>query len=225
MFNARSEERPDSHWNSQAYQHPFQSNQLAYRDDEDDPYTVPASPHEINEPQRPKKIQWPPGPKPHRPNQRQRRLAKDVKLPKLNGGRSAKNKAAVQTRSVACWTFQHGTDSPVWFFSERKWAKQRKIFRGRPDDKMPALFRGRTITAMDRLAQGACLEPPEDSVYCKVCGVLVIVPETHGASRFHQSRLRPQFSKEPLDPLIEDMMLNPGVLDEDNNGSEDGYSS
>lgn len=221
MFNAHSEERPDTHWNSRAYRQPSQSNQLAYRDDENDPYTVPASPRETYKPlpqsQRPK-IYRPSGLRPHRPNPRQRRLAKAAKL---NDGQSTEteNKAAVQTRSIACWTFQHGTDSPVWFISDHRWAKQRKIFRGLPDDKTPTLFRGRTVTAMDRLAQGACMEPAEDAVYCEVCGGLVIVQEMHEASRLHQSRARAQFSKEPFDPLVEDMMLNPGVLDEDDDNS------
>lgn len=160
------------------------------------------------------------------PNRRQRWLEKHTKP---NVGHQTEPPEApvtpVETKSVACWTFQHGTEEPRCFFSNTKWPKQRRVVRGLPDDKIPTLFRGRTVTVMDRLAEGACVEPAEDAVYCKVCGGLVIVQERHEESRLHQSRLRPDFSKEPFDALVEDMLGNPcaaAVDEEDGDGSGGG---
>ncbi|CAN7946336.1 unnamed protein product, partial [Ixodes hexagonus] len=126
------------------------------------------------------------------PRQRQRYYAK---LKRLNQGRIPRVKTvtkapAVETKTVACWTSQEGTEAPRYFFSEKKWASQRRPRRGQPDEEMPLHFRGRTISAMERLAQGACMEPPEDAVYCEDCGGLVIVQEQHEASLLHLSRIR-----------------------------------
>lgn len=90
-----------------------------------------------------------------------------------------------------------------------------------PDDKVPWIFRGFTMSVMSELSESAHMKPDEDSVYCSDCGGLVLVPEVHEASLLHREHTRPRFSQEPFDALVEDMLINPEDDDEEGDDYEE----
>ncbi|KAL1444879.1 hypothetical protein MTO96_045346 [Rhipicephalus appendiculatus] len=64
-----------------------------------------------------------------------------------------------QTRSVATWTYQAGTEPPTSYFSAAPWKKQERAHRAKDESRLFAPFRGRTISEVNRQARGACLPP------------------------------------------------------------------
>ncbi|KAG0422648.1 hypothetical protein HPB47_001538 [Ixodes persulcatus] len=133
----------------------------------------------------------------------------------VNSNKPKSSKKVKANLSIACWTFQHGTDPPRCYFSRQAWSNQRRVTRGMPDDKVPWIFRGFTMSVMSELSESAHMKPDDDSVYCKGCGGLVLVPEVHEASLLHREHTRPRFSQEPFDTLVEDMLINPEEDDDE----------
>ncbi|CAN7942243.1 unnamed protein product, partial [Ixodes hexagonus] len=162
------------------------------------------------------------------PETRRRRNHQNYKYRNKNPNRVVKPKQskgpaeAKKTFQVSCWTFQRGIDPPRSYCSRQNWSSQRRVPIYTPLDKVASVFRGCTMSEMSKLSESAHLEPAEGSVYCEVCGGLVLVPEVHEASLLHQQYARPRFSKEPLDALVEDMLVNPEdeYEDDDDDDSE-----
>ncbi|KAL1421300.1 hypothetical protein MTO96_023266 [Rhipicephalus appendiculatus] len=89
-----------------------------------------------------------------------------------------------QTRSVATWTYQAGTEPPTSYFSAAPWKKQERAHRAKDESRLFAPFRGRTISEVNRQARGACLPPNPRSVYCE-CGGLLL-HDVHERSLLHR---------------------------------------
>ncbi|KAG0434655.1 hypothetical protein HPB47_018966 [Ixodes persulcatus] len=117
------------------------------------------------------------------------------------------------TRHVATWTWQQGTGPPHGFVSWRGWSEQRRPRPGVPGDKMPPLFRGRTVQDANREAQGASMTPDPAAVYCEGCGVLRI-NEIPDVSKLHRSRVRvPEVVPPPAPPDLHAALDQPGAVD------------
>ncbi|KAL1427013.1 hypothetical protein MTO96_017761 [Rhipicephalus appendiculatus] len=89
-----------------------------------------------------------------------------------------------QTRSVATWTFQAGTEPPTSYFSAAPWKKQERAHRAKDESRLFAPFRGRTISVLNRQARGVYLPPNPRSVYCERGGLLL--HDVHERSLLHR---------------------------------------
>ncbi|KAL1436026.1 hypothetical protein MTO96_010782 [Rhipicephalus appendiculatus] len=120
-----------------------------------------------------------------------------------------------QTRSVATWTFQAGTEPPTSYFSAVPWKKQERAHRAKDESRLFAPFRGRTITDIDRQARGACLPPNPRSIYCE-CGRLLI-HDVHGRSFLHRKWAAAQeddgagSTTTAVDEMIRRLRTEPGI--------------
>ncbi|KAG0415771.1 hypothetical protein HPB47_007053 [Ixodes persulcatus] len=129
------------------------------------------------------------------------------------GAGAAPLPATKSTRHVATWTWQQGTGPPHGFVSWRGWSEQRRPRPGVPGDKLPPLFRGRTVQDADREAQGASMTPDPAAVYCEGCGVLRI-NEIPDVSKLHRSRVRvPEVVPPPDPPDLHAALDQPGAVD------------
>ncbi|KAH6929192.1 hypothetical protein HPB50_024102 [Hyalomma asiaticum] len=120
-------------------------------------------------------------------------------------------------RDVATWTSQEGVDPPVVYVSTRPWRRQMRARVGMAEARLFRPFQGRTVTDVDRRAQGACLPVPAGTRFCE-CGAVLIHPaHEHGALHRRRTRMEaqsPARSEEPRSNDATRVMLERAARDQ-----------
>lgn len=82
---------------------------------------------------------------------------------------------------MATWASQEGSEPLRGYFSAAAWNGQLKIGLDLPLERVPHLFRGRTLSERGAAYPGGVAAPDPGARYCEVCGLLVVASKYHEA--------------------------------------------
>ncbi|KAH9372131.1 hypothetical protein HPB48_000771 [Haemaphysalis longicornis] len=90
-------------------------------------------------------------------------------------------------RTVATWVCQAGNEPLQGYFSAAAWSGQVQCEVGLQLDRVPQVFRGRTLADHGAAFPGGVATPDPGARYCAICGLLVVAAEYHETSERHKA--------------------------------------
>ncbi|KAH9384083.1 hypothetical protein HPB48_026066 [Haemaphysalis longicornis] len=90
-------------------------------------------------------------------------------------------------RTVATWVCQAGNEPLHGYFSAAAWSGQVRCEVGLQLDRVPQVFRGRTLADHGAAFPGGVATPDPGARYCAICGLLVVAAEYHETSERHKA--------------------------------------